>query len=298
MLAYLGARTSRIRLGSAVLQMPGRTPAMTAMSAISLDHLTEGRFALGLGVSGPQVVEGWHGVPYGKPLGRTREFVSIVRTILARDEALEHHGEHYRIPYDGPDSKGLGKPLRAMVQPLRTNLPILLAAMGPKNLRLVGELADGWLPHLYAPSREHILTDELDHGAAAAGRDPSAVEIVASVPVALDADITAARDEVRPWLALYIGGMGPRGRNFYADLIRRYGWEEVADTVQDLYLDGRRAEARAAIPDDLIDELALVGPAERIAERIAAWRESRVTELVLRTTDPEVLTAVVEASHA
>ena len=165
--------------------------------------------------------------------------------------------------------------------------------MGPKNLRLVGEIADGWLPHLYAPSHEHVLTDELDRGLAISGRDPSAVEIVASVPVALDTDIAAARDQVRPWLALYIGGMGPRARNFYADLIRRYGWEEVADNVQDLYLDRRTDEAAGAIPD----ELALVGPAERIAERITAWRESRVTELVLRTDNPDELTTIVDALH-
>ena len=295
-LAYLAAHTSRMRLGSAVLQIPARTPAMTAMTAITLDHLSEGRFALGLGVSGPQVVEGWHGVPYGRPLGRSREYVAIVRTILARQEKLDFHGEHYRIPYDGDDGLGLGKPLRSMAHPLRSDLPILLAAIGPRNVHLAGEIADGWLPHLYSPTHERVLTDQLDLGIAAAGRTADEVEIVASVAVGLDDDLDAARDQVRPWLALYIGGMGARDRNFYTDLVRRYGWEQVADTVQDHYLDGRRDDAAAAIPDALVDELALVGPAERIADRLDAWRESRVTELVLRVDDVDVLTRIVQAA--
>lgn len=294
-LAYLAARTEHIRLGSAILQMPARTPAMTGMTAMSMDAMSGGRFALGLGVSGPQVVEGWHGVPYGKPLQRTREYVEILRTIFAREERLTFEGEQYQIPYAGEDATGLGKPLKSIMHPLRSDIPILLAAIGPKNIRLAGEIADGWQPTLYSPEHEAALTDPLDEGLTAAGRDPADFEVVCGVRVAVGDDLDACRDQIRPAIALYVGGMGARGRNFYNNLVQRYGFEAAAAEIQDHFLEGRRDEAAAAVPDELVDQLALVGPLSRIKDRLQAWKESRVTEVSLVTTDPELLEAAVEA---
>ena len=288
-LAYIAARTDQIKVGSAILQIPARTPANTAMTAMTLDALSGGRFLLGLGVSGPQVVEGWHGVAYGKPLGRTREYVEIVRKAIAREAPLEHQGDHYEIPYRGDDATGLGKPLKSILHPVRDRVPIYLAAIGPKNVELTAEIADGWLPIFYSPEREDIYNENLDRGLEKAGRDPSEVEIVTTVQVALDDDIDAARDQVRPLLALYIGGMGSRDRNFYNDLACRYGFEEAARTIQDLYLDGKKGEAAAAVPDELVDEVALVGPMGRIKDRLAAWEESRVDVMLLGTFDPHVV---------
>lgn len=289
-LAYLAARTERIGLGSGVLQMPARTPANTAMTALTLDALSGGRFTLGLGLSGPQVVEGWHGVAYGKPLGRTREYVAIVRAAIARDSPLVHRGEHYRIPYDGPGATGLGTPLKSILHPVRPRIPVALAAMGPRNVALAAEIADGWLPVLYSPERgEDAFADALSEGAAR--RDPALgpLDVMASVPVRVGDDVAACRDALRPHFALYIGGMGARGRNFYHDLVARSGFGAAADAVQDAYLDGRRGDAAAAVPDALVDEMALVGPLDRVIDRLAAWRDSRVTTLVLQTTQPEVL---------
>jgi F420-dependent oxidoreductase-like protein len=294
-LAYLAARTERIKLGSGILQMPARTPANTAMTAMTLDALSGGRVLLGLGLSGPQVVEGWHGVPYGKPLGRTREYVEIVRAAIARRAPLEHDGEHYRIPYRGEDATGLGKPLKSILHPVRDRIPIYLAAIGPRNVELTAELADGWLPFLYSPEREEIVTEPLDKGLAAHGRDPSAFDIAATVWVAVGDDVEDCRDRIRPVLALYLGGMGARGRNFYNDLARRYGFEAAAERIQDLYLEGRKQEAAAAVPAELVDEVALVGPIPRIVDRLAAWTSSRVGTLVLATDRTDVLDAVQEA---
>ena len=288
-LAYLAGQTQRIRLGSAIWQMPARTPASTAMTAMTLDALSEGRFLLGLGLSGPQVVEGWHGVAYGRPLARTREYVDIVRAIIARQEPLTYHGREYRIPYDGPDATGLGKPLKSILHPLRPRIPIYLAAVGPRNVRLTAEIADGWLPIFYSPEREQTLSEDLDAGLAAAGRDPAALDVAATVAVAAGDDVAACRDQVRPFFALYLGGMGARHRNFYADLMVRYGFEEATRRIQDLFLSGQRAEAAAAVPDAMIDEMALVGPIERIVERLEAWKQSRVGTLILGTSQPEIL---------
>ena len=281
-LAWLGASTTRIKIGSAIMQMPGRTPANTAMTAATLDLMSGGRFLLGLGTSGPQVVEGWHGQPWGKPLVRTREYVEIVRAALRR-EAVEHRGEHYRIPYDGPGATGLGKPLKLMLRPLRADIPIYLAAIGPKNVALAAEIADGWLPLFVDPERFGAAFGESVAGA------PAGFEIAATVSVLVGDDVQALRDALKPHLALYVGGMGSKGKNFYNSLVRRYGWEAEAARIQELYLGGRQREAIAAVPDELVDAVSLVGPKERIRERLEAWRETPVTTLVVGSPQPEAL---------
>jgi F420-dependent oxidoreductase-like protein len=286
-LGWLAAKTERIKLGSAIMQIPGRTPANTAMTAATLDLLSGGRFLLGLGTSGPQVVEGWHGQPWGKPLGKTREYVEIVRAALRRD-VVEHDGEHYGIPYDGPGATGLGKPLKLMLRPLRAEIPIYLAALGPKNVALAAEIADGWLPIFVTPER---FDDAFGPSLAAA---PAGFEIAATASVLVGDDVAALRDTLRPHVALYVGGMGAKGRNFYNSLVRRYGWEAEAERIQELYLSGKQREAIAAVPDQLVDAVSLVGPKERIAERLEAWRESPVTTLVLGTTQPEALQTLAE----
>ena len=263
----IAAVTERVGIGSAILQLHARTPAATAMTAIGLDHISSGRFRLGLGVSGPGVVEGWHGVPYGKPLARTREQIDIIRSVLA-GERLRYDGEYHQVPYAGPGATGLGKPIKSNVPPYRPDVPIYLAAVGPRNIELAGAVADGWLPIFYSPAHEEALVTSFDAGIEGAGRSPADVEVVANPPLVAGPDLAACRDEVRPHLALYVGGMGPRGRNFYFNLACRYGFEGAATTIQDLYLDGRRDEAAAAVPDDLVDAVALVGPWERIAEQL------------------------------
>ena len=274
--------------------MTARAPANTAMTAATLDLLTGGRMILGLGVSGPQVVEGWHGVPYGKPLVRTREYVEIVRAILRRDRPLEHHGEHYDIPLCG--GTGLGKPLKLILHPLRRNIPIYLAAIGPKNVALAGEIADGWLPVFFSPERMHIFRESLEEGCARADGSKGVpnVDIAPTVQVEMGADVNACRNVVKPTLALYIGGMGARGRNFYYNLASRYGYEEAAANIQNLFLEGRKAEAAAAVPDQLVDEVALCGPRERIAERLDLWRSAGVTTLICGTTKIETVRTMAE----
>lgn len=286
-LAWLAATTTRIKIGSAIMQIAGRTPANTAMTAMTLDLMSGGRFLLGLGVSGPQVVEGWHGQPWGRPLVKTREYVEIVRTALRR-EPLEHHGEHYDIPYRGAGSAGLGRPLKLMGRPLRTEIPIYLAALGPKNVELAAEIADGWLPIFLSPER----FDEVFRPRLAGARD--GFEIVAGVRVVPGKDLQVCRDVVKPTLALYIGGMGARGTNFYNALACRYGYEREAREIQELYLGGSKREAIAAVPDALVDEVALVGPRERIAERLEAWRACGVTTLLCETRDVETLRLLTE----
>jgi len=293
-LTWLAAKTERINVGTAIMQMPARTPAMTAMTAVTLDLLSGGRFLLGLGASGPQVVEGWHGVVYGKLLARTREYVEIVRTVLKRERPLEHHGEYYNIPVQG--GTGLGKPLKLIVHPLRPNIPIYLAAIGPKNVALAAEIADGWLPVFYSPRRAHVFKQSLDEGFARRtdGKTLDDFDIAPTVGVVVGADVDACRAQCKPNLALYIGGMGARGKNFYNDLARRYGFEEAAEKIQDLYLSGKKNEAIAAVPDELVDEVALCGPRERIKDQLAAWREAGVKTLICGTTSPEAIRTVAE----
>ncbi len=281
--AWIAARTTRLHVGTAIMQVAARTPAMAAMTAMTLDALTGGRFRLGLGVSGPQVVEGWHGQPFSRPLRRTREYVEIVRAILRRDKPLEYRGAIYQIPYAGPDATGLGKPLRSILHG-RADLPIYLAAIGPRNVALAAEIADGWIPVFFSPRRMAMFRAWLDDGFRARGGRPAAFDIMPSAPVVIGERVEACREQVKPYLALYIGGMGARGRNFYNEVARRYGYEEAAATIQDLYLAGRKAEAAAAVPDALVDEVALCGPRERVRERLAEWRAAGVTTLAVRGT--------------
>ena len=294
-LAWLAGQTERIHVGSAIMQMPARSPAMTAMTATTLDQLSNGRFLLGLGVSGPQVVEGWHGVPSGKPLVRTREYVSIVRKIWAREQALEHGGEHYQIPYRGPGATGLGKPLKSILH--GRQIPIYIAAIGPKSVEQTAEIADGWLPIFYSPYRTHAYRGALEAGfrKAGGGKSLATFDVAPSVTVIQGDDVQACLDFVKPMLALYVGGMGARGKNFYNDLACRYGFEEAAAKVQDLYLAGKKAEATAAIPNEFADEVSLVGPAARIRDRLAAWKEGGITTLIAGSRQVEALRTLAEA---
>lgn len=284
-LAWLGATTSTIKLGSAIMQIPGRTPANTAMTAATLDLLSGGRFLLGLGTSGPQVVEGWHGQPWGKPLTKTREYVEIVRAALRR-ELVEHHGDQYDIPRQ--DGTGLGKPLKLMMRPLRSEIPIYLAAISPRAVDQACEIADGWLPLFWSPEQAPQVFSS------ALARTGPGFDIAPSAPVLLTDDVQAGRDALKQYYALYIGGMGARGTNFYNDLFRRYGYEDEARTIQELYLDGKQRDAAAIVPDAFVDEVALVGPRERLAERVAAWRESGVTTMLVSTPQVEALRALAE----
>jgi F420-dependent oxidoreductase-like protein len=286
-LSWLAAQTTTIKIGSAIMQIPGRTPANTAMTAATLDLMSRGRFILGLGTSGPQVVEGWHGQPWGNPLGKTREYVDIVRTALRR-ETVEHQGEHYRIPYDGPGATGLGKPLKMMLRPVRSDIPIYLAAIGPKNVALAAEIADGWLPIFVDPERFDVAFGP----SLTAARD--GFDIAATVNVLVGDDVQALRDSLKPSLALYVGGMGAKGKNFYNSLMRRYGWEDEAQRIQELYLGGHQREAIAAVPDALVDAVALVGPRERIRDRLEVWRETPVTTLIVGSPQPEALQVLAE----
>jgi F420-dependent oxidoreductase-like protein len=287
LLSFIAGRTARIGLGSGILQMPARTPANAAMTAMSLDALSGGRFTLGLGASGPQVVEGWHGVAYGKPLQRTREYVDIIRQVLAGDQRVTLHGQTYQVPYDGTDATGLGKPLRSSMRALRPDLPIYLAAIGPRNVSLAAEIADGWLPTFYSPGHPEVFADSLAAGFARGNRTRNQFTILPTAYVRAGPRLEECCDVLRPYFSLYIGGMGARGRNFYFDLICRYGYEDVAAKIQDLYLGGHTREATAAVPDRMIDEMCLVGPLPRIAERLEAWRESGVDGILLRTEQPE-----------
>lgn len=293
-LAWIGAKTARIHVGSAIMQMPARTPAAAAMAAASLDLLTGGRMLLGLGVSGPQVVEGWHGVLFGKPLVRTREYVAIVRQILERRQPLEYHGECYDIPLRG--GTGLGKPLKLMLHPLRNEIPIYLAAIGPRNVTLAAELAEGWLPVFFSPERMPLFRQWLDEGFARAGgkKGLSEFDVAPTVIVQPGEDVAACLIKAKQTLAFYVGAMGARDRNFYYNLACRYGYEEAAGKIQGLFLEGRRPEAVAAVPDALADEVALCGPRERIAERLRLWRDQGITTLICSTTDIRTLRIMAE----
>jgi F420-dependent oxidoreductase-like protein len=289
-LAYLAALTGKIKLGTAIMQMPARTPAMTAMTAMTLDQLSGGRFILGLGPSGPQVVEGWHGVPYGKPLERTREYVEIIRQILAREKPVEHHGEHYDIPNTGPGTTGLGKPLKSILHG-RKDLPIFTASIGPAGIRTSGEVADGLIPVWMNPERMDLILPFLSEGIAKAGGGKRLADfrIAPFVTCVLGDDLEKCRMPIKGMLSLYVGGMGARGKNFYNDYAKRLGYEAEAKAIQDLYLDGKKLEALAAVPDRFVDEIALVGPAGRIRERVAAWKASGVSDLILGAGQPEAL---------
>ncbi|KGM13398.1 LLM class F420-dependent oxidoreductase [Cellulomonas bogoriensis] len=293
-LAWWGSRTRRLRLGTAVVQMAARTPTATAMAAMTMDHLSGGRFVLGLGVSGPQVVEGWYGSAYPRPLARTREYVDVVRQVLRREEPVTSAGRFVQLPY--PGGTGLGRPLRSTVRPLRADLPIHLAAQGPRNVALAAEIAEGWLPLLVAPRLDHTYRQWLADGFAR--RDPrlpgqDRFEVAATVPVVVHDDVETAADAVRPFIALYVGGMGARSANFHREAVERLGYEQAAARVADLYAAGRREEAAAAVPVELVDEVALVGPRERIAERVSTWRGTVVTTLLVQG-DEVALRAVAD----
>ena len=295
-LAWIGALTQNVKLGTAIMQMPARSPAMTAMTAITLDQLSGGRVLLGLGLSGPQVVEGWHGRPYGKPLAKTREYVGIVRRILAREAPLTHEGEHYQIPYRGDDATGLGLPLKSIVHG-RADMPVYLAAIGPKNVELTAEIADGWLPMNFSPAHyADVYGDAVESGLAKAGGGKSLknFDIAPAVAVVIEDELELAYNQIKPVLALYIGGMGARGKNFYFDLACRYGFAAAAKTIQDLYLDGRKGEAMMAVPDALADAVALVGSKDRIRDRLGLWRDSAVTTLNVSTFSIDVLRLMAE----
>jgi F420-dependent oxidoreductase-like protein len=273
-LGWIAGQTSRIRIGSAIFQMPGRSPAMTAMTAATLDQLSDGRMILGIGSSGPQVAEGWHGQRFARQIQRTREYVAVVRKALAR-ERVEFHGETIELPLpDGP-----GKALKLTIAPVQERIPIYLAAIGPKNTALAGEIADGWIPTLVSPEHLPELRSSLEEGAAKAGRTLDGFDIAPTVNVYISDDIEKGRDVMRPFIALYVGGMGSRDKNFYNNLVQRYGFEDAAKEVQDLYLAGKRDEAMAALPDELIDLVSLNGPADKVRDRLRVYREAGVGTL-------------------
>jgi len=290
--AWIAAQTEKIHVGTGIMQIPARTPAMTAMTAMTLDGLSGGRFRLGLGVSGPQVVEGWHGQAFGKPLAKTREYVEVVRAILKREKPVEFHGEYYDIPYKGADATGLGKPLRSILHG-RADMPIYLAAVGPKNVALAGEIADGWIPIFFSPRRASMFREWLAEGFKARGGAPARFDVMPMVAVVVGDDAAACRAVVKPRLALYVGGMGARGRNFYNDIARRYGYEDAAKRIQDLFLAGKKDEAAAAVPDALVDEVALCGPPARLREQLAEWTSSGVTTIMV-SGDPTAVRTMAE----
>lgn len=293
-MGYLAASTTRLKLASAVMQMTARVPAAAAAAALTIDALSGGRLILGLGLSGPQVTEGWHGVPFKKPIARTREYVQIIRDVIARESALRCEGQIYRIPYDAPDGLGVGKPLRTLINPLRDRIPIYLGAIGPNNVKLAAQIADGWYPAYYSPERDSTFAPDLEAGFAAAGRDPADLDVVAVVKVAIGRDIGECRDQVRGEFARVLGGYGSTERNFYMQLMRRYGLAEELLPIQEHFLAGRKKDAVAAVPDWLIDEFSLVGPPEHIRDRLEVWKTSRVSTLVLRTVDPDAVTTIAE----
>ena len=280
-LAWWGSRTTKVRLGTSLCQLSARTPTAMAMAALTMDHLSGGRFVLGLGVSGPQVVEGWYGQPFPAPLARTREYVDIVRQVLARQEPVTNEGPHYPLPY--PGGTGLGKPLKSIVHPLRADIPIILGAEGPKNVALAAEIADGWFPIFFSPRAMSSFEASLDEGFARPGarRSVADFEVLAFAPTVIVDDTEAAADGFRPYLALYIGGMGAKEMNFHFDVFARMGYEEAAHKIQDAYLDGRKDDAAAAVPTAMVEDVALIGPVEKIRDDLEAWRESRATTMLV-----------------
>ncbi len=296
-LAWWGAKTERIKLGTAIVQMSARQPAATAMAAMTMDHLSGGRFILGLGVSGPQVVEGWYGMPFAKPLARTREYIGILRDIWARKGPVTADGEHYKLPL--PGGTGLAKPLKSSIHPLRADIPIYLGAEGPKNIALCAELCDGWLAMLFSPEQQDVYRSYLQEGfsrragGAESGRTVEDFEVNATVPFIVSDDLDAAADMLRPFYALYFGGMGAKGTNFHANVAIRMGYEKEVDEIAELYLAGNKDEAAAKVPRKLIEEMSLIGPKEKIRDELARWRESIVTTLLL-SGDTATLRAAAE----
>jgi F420-dependent oxidoreductase-like protein len=280
-LAWWGSQTERLKLGTAITQISARTPASTAMSAITLDHLSGGRLILGLGVSGPQVVEGWYGQDYAKPLARTREYIEIVRRIIAREEPVEFAGEHYAMPLQG--GTGLGKPLKSIVRPLRADIPIYLGAEGPKNVALAAEICDGWLPMFFSPKSDDFYRAALAEGFARPGarRTADDFEVACVVPSIVGDDVESCADLLRPTLALYIGGMGARGANFHFDVFTRLGYEEACIKIQDLYLAGHKQDAAAAVPTSLVEDVYLIGPPDKIRSDVERWKETCVTTMLV-----------------
>lgn len=285
-LAWWGARTERMKLGTSIVQMSARTPAATAMAAMTLDHLSDGRMILGLGVSGPQVVEGWYGQPYPRPLARTREYFEIVRRIVAREAPVDFSGEFFELPLDG--GTRLGKPLRSTIHPRRTDIPIYLGAEGPKNVALAAEVADGWLPLFFSPSDDGFYRSALQAGfdVPTGRRSWDDFEVAAMVPVIPNPDIEAAADMLRPMLALYIGGMGAKGRNFHKDVFVRMGYEAACEQIQDLYLAGNKAEAIAAVPTAMVEDTALIGSPDKIRDELPRWEESVITTMLIQGPQP------------
>ena len=283
-LGFLAAKTERLQIASGIFQLYSRTPALTAMTAAGLDYVSGGRFTLGIGASGPQVIEGWHGVPYDAPIGRAREIIEICRMVWRR-ERLAYQGRYYQLPLEKRAGEvgggtGLGKPLKLINHPVRERIPIALAAIGPKNVALAAELAEAWMPIFYLPEKAgRVWGEAVAEGAAK--RDPSLgpLDVIAAARLAIGEDVVGLRDHGRPELALYIGGMGARGRNFYNNLARRFGYEAEAKAIQDAYLDGRKDEAEALVPADLIERISLIGPESYVRERLAAYREAGVTTL-------------------
>jgi F420-dependent oxidoreductase-like protein len=280
-LAWWGASTSNVKLGTSIMQLSARTPAAAAMAAMTLDHLSGGRVLLGVGASGPQVVEGWYGQPYPKPLARTREYVDIIRRIVRRDEPVSFEGEHYRLPY--PGGAGLGKPLKSTIHPFRPEIPIYLAAEGPKNVALAGEIADGWLPLFFSPKEDGFYRQCLADGFAAGGDTGKAERFDVAAPTFIvpGDDVEKCADMMRPMVALYAGGMGARGANFHFDVFARMGWEAEATKIQDLYLEGRKNEAIASVPLAMVEDVALVGPVDKIKDELERWRETCLTTMLV-----------------
>lgn len=297
-LAYLAAKTTRIKLGTGIMQIPGRTPAMCAMTMSTLDALSGGRALVGLGLSGPQVVEGWHGVPYGKPAARTREYVSILRKIWARDEPVEFHGKEYQMPYSGPGASGLGKPLKSILH--GRQLPVYLATMGPMNIRTTAELADGWLPIWFSPQRMDLFKPDIEEGFRRAGNGKSwkDFDIAAGCTVRIGDDVKECLAEMKPNLALYLGGMGAKGKNFHNDMAVKYGYVDEAAKIQELYLAGRKQEATEAVPDELCDEMSLCGPVERIRERYRAWEDAGVSTMLIQSRQKQALELMADITGA
>ncbi len=286
-LAWIGAHTSKIRLGTSVVQLSARTPTATAMATLTLDHLSKGRVILGLGVSGPQVVEGWYGAPFSKPLARTREYIDIVRQVLRREAPVTSAGPHYPLPYTGENAWGMGKPLRSITHPLRADVPIFMGAEGPKNVALAAEIADGWLPLYYSPYRPEVYADSLKNA-------KPGFEIAQMAIFNVADDVETGLMPVKAMLGFYIGGMGSKKRNFHMELMSRMGYEAEAQKIQELFFEGKRAEAIASVPDQFADEISLVGPIDRIKDRLAAWRETPVTSLLIGTQDKEQLRLFAE----
>ena len=297
--AWILAQTQKIRVGTSIMQIPARTPAMAAMTAMTLAQLSDNRFIMGLGASGPQVVEGWHGQPYGKPLTRTREYIEIVRKIFAREDALTYNGEIYQIPYTGADSVGLGKPLKSILEP-NPSIPIYSASITPGGVRAAAELCDGFFPVWMDPAQFHVFKKPIDEGFAKAGNGKSLdrFDVAPFITAIMGDDLEACRRPVKEHMALYIGGMGARGKNFYNDYVVALGYPHAAEIIQDLYLDGKKGEAANAVPNELVDTVALVGPKERIREQLQRWKiagaEKHVTSMLIITAQKAVMELLAE----